>query len=391
MRLLRFLLVICLYSTDSGAAQTQPDRESLYFPFGVQLQTAITNPAPVANIRRIVREAEEAYGESAPAVVVRVLSTAVARLGRQAQNEPDSASTVFELTVRERKYIEFVDFSERIWRLGRDPLPLATEVEVKAAKTGEWQKTTELALLLKNWQDLEDENERTKAWDTTLPPTRPRPPPSAAWPTTNAAGVVFVGFATESSTPEQVQDPQEREEFRAALAAYRHDSEQRLYRAKLRNEGNSFTNAVKAQIAREYASAPHLLAQLQEVMDGYLPPEVSTPVMDKVFESMPRDVAAKTPRPVPGVKGERWIRVAAPMPRGEPGLPAIARPSKLRDAMGVRAGPDVVAPGAGGKSSAAVESAGGPEQAGGRPLWHWLGLGLGLVVVAGGWVWLRAR
>lgn len=369
------------------SAQTRPAVEMLYSPIGARLQVAITNSNPVANVAIIARQAEAQYAKSDPAVVVRVHSVAIALLNRLAPNHPDSAPTVFELTVRERMFIESIPLTDRIWRLRRDPLPLSADIEVYDSAGGDARKTIEMELLLKSWRELIDEIERTENVDDLLMPHRPLPPRSASQPRTDGDGRSVVAFITESTPPEQVQDPVEREQYGAALAAYQQAGEQKLYRSRLGTEGSSFTNAVIRQVAREYAKAPHLVAQLQEVMDGYLPPEISTNVMNKVFASMKPEMAAKTPRPVPGAKGERWIR--PPAPRPEPGLPAIAKPSKIREGISNRNNQGVVATASSGTAAGAEPTGSGAEQSGSRPIWPWAVLGL--AALAGGWFWLRAR
>ncbi|NBV21109.1 MAG: hypothetical protein EBS05_04200 [Proteobacteria bacterium] len=82
--------------------------------------------------------------------------------------------------------------------------------------------------------------------------------------------------------------------------------------------------------------------------------------MNKVFAAMKPEVAAKTPRPVPRAKGERWWRV--PAPAGEAALPAVARRSKLRDDLATQSGAVLATTG----SAPASTLTSGGEHSGGR-------------------------
>ena len=379
MQPFRNFLALCLLGASPLCAQPQPDREALYFSIEAQFQAASTSVTPTADIARIARQAETSFGETTPDLMALVYMNAATLIRNVAPKHPLTAPTYFELVARQRRFIETVSFPQRLWMTGRVSQPLDSLIELHPDHNDVTRRTTELELLLNVWRELTAENDRTKSVDDWLMPARPLAPPSASWPRTDRDGTPIIVIVTENTQPEQVQDPVEREQFRADIVAYREASKQKLARSTLRNDGSSFTNKVMAQVAQEYGKTPHLVGQLQEVMDGYLPPSDSTNIMNKVFAAMPSAVAAKTPRPVPGAKGERWIRVAAVEPKGEPALPAIARPSRIREGMGGRGGQAEVAAGSPGMVAAAEPVGGGAGQPGGRAVWLWAGLGLAAV------------
>jgi|GEM_PF-1416606 len=147
-----------------------------------------------------------------------------------------------------------------------------------------------------------------------------------------------------------------------------------------------FTNQVVERVVVEFSATPLLLAQLQEVMDGYLPPSDSTNVMNKVFAAMKPEVAAKTPRPVPGAKGERWLRPAA-APAG-PVTPAVARPNRVLEAMRKQQGGGTGSAGGAASSEPGGQPAGVlAESSSGGAVWPWAVLGVGVLA----WGWWRMR
>ena len=349
-----------------------------------QMENARTKALPVATIAQLARQAEAQFAQTAPDEVVNIYYSAVVILQMKLASDPEARSTIYELKTRQRQFLDAVPLPERLWRLRAQPLPLNMEFSTVAGPSGGSATWTELDYLLRNWRLLQDELDRTKEVDLAKAQSRPWPPEDSVRPFTNAAGVVVIPIITESTTPDFISDPVKREQFREALAQYSKYQQARTERSDLISRGREFTNAVTRLIALEYGNAPHQIAQLQEVMDGYLPPEISTNVMNKVFASMKPAVAAKTPRPVPGAKGERWVRVAAVEPRGEPALPAIARPSRIREGMNVRGSQGAGAAVSPGMVAAAEPGGGGAGQPGGRTVWPWAVLGLAAV-------WLGVR
>lgn len=280
-----------------------------------------------------------------------------------------------------------VPLSERLWRLGSQPLPLHMEFSATTGEGGKLETWTELEYLLRNWRQYRDEMKDTQPLDVAMPQGRPWPPPNSVQAFTNAAGIVVIPEVNQFTPPELINDPIVREQYRRTVADYEDRERQREGLLELAMKARSFTNSVIRQIAAEYAKVPHLVAQLQEIMDGYLPPADSTNVMNKVFAAMKPEVAAKTPRPVPGAKGERWLRPAA-APTGLV-TPAVARPNRVVDAMRKQQA-EQAAQAAGAANTASAEApAGMVAAAGGKPVWAWVGLGL--VALAGGWVWMRSR
>ena len=311
---------------------------------------------PVVEIVRIARQAEQDYARDYPEVLSMVFGSAAHAISFCYQTNRSVLPAYWEMATRQREYLDALPFIERISALNSSVIPLGTEVKLSARKDGAVTRGSELELLLTTWIELEAKNAQVD------------------WIYEDAGG-----FRQPQSSPEDSVAAVLRQEANARWKAI---VERNNYRLTLRSDGGSFTNRVIAQIAQEYGRTPQLVAQLQEVMDGYLPPVVSTNIMNKVFQSMRSPVRAKTPRPVPGAKGERWIRVASEVPKGEPALPAIARPSRIRDGMNVRG-----SQGAG--TTAAPEPVGsGTESSGARSVWPWALLGLAAV---GGWVWARAR
>jgi len=291
MPLLRYLLVLSLLALQGSSAEPNPKRDAVYYPLSTRMDAARSNANAVVEIAQIARQAEQDYGRDVPEALSLVFATAARLIGSSVH--PDQTHPAyFEMVHRQRMYLEFVPFKERFHLLYTTWLPLNSELEqLQPIPSAKPRRLTELDLLLETWRELNDELERTKSVDRAPEPLRPWPPPSALWPRTNAQGIPVLVVVTGNTQPEQVQDPVEREQFRAAIATYREASQQKSDRLQLRYKGDSFTNSVMRQIAREYGKSPHLVAQLQEVMDGYLPPETSTNVMNTVFASMKPAVA----------------------------------------------------------------------------------------------------
>jgi hypothetical protein len=302
-------------------------------------------------------------------------------------DDPATLPLLSELKSRQRQLLDMVPLPERLWRLSSQPLPLHMEFSAATGEGGKLETWTELEYQLRNWRQYRDEMRETQPLDLAMTQSRPSPPLNSVHVFTNASGVVVIPEVNQFTPPELISDPIVREQFRRTVADYEEKERRREELLELAMKARLFTNAVIRQVAAEYGKAPHLVAQLQEVMDGYLPPADSTNVMNKVFAAMKPEVAARTPRPVPGAKGERWLRPAA-APTG-PVTPAVARPNRVVDAMRQQQAAQA-AQAAGAVNTASAESpAGVVAAAGGTPVWAWLGLGL--VALAGGWVWARSR
>ena len=339
---------------------------------------------PAATIGQIARLAGEKYSQTDPGLTVNIQFSAVVMLQMKVASDAATPPLILELKTRQRQLLDMVSLAERLWRLGAQPLPLNMEFSAKTGDGGSLETWTELEYLLRNWRQYRDEMKEAQPHDVAMPQSRPWPPPGSVHTFTNAAGIVVIPEVNQFTPPELISDPIVREQYRRTLADYEARERQREGLLELAMKARLFTNAVIRQVAAEYGKSPHLVAQLQEVMDGYLPPADSTNVMNKVFAAMKSEVAAKTPRPVPGAKGERWLRPAA-APAG-PVTPAVARPNRVVDAMRQQQ----AAQAAGAANPAQAESpAGMVAAAGGKPLWAWVGLGL--VALAGGWVWVRTR
>lgn len=322
----------------------EPNAEQTFREASLQLQASCVSSGGVEAILSVAHKAGDDYGKNLPIVAARIYRDAAHAVSFFYQTNRAVLPAYLELGTGMREHSHAFSLVERLSALNVATVPLDTVVNLKVGGQDMPIRVSELELQLITWRELSVELERVVSWGLEIPGPHPQPPSDR-------------GNLAEQAT------------YRNAITRWREAVERTRYFSDLRNYGGNFTNRVVAQIAREYGKSSHRIESLQELMDGYLPPEVSTPVMNKVFEAMPSGVAAKTPRPVPGAKGERWIR--PPAPRLEPSLPAIARPSKLRESMGVRGGP----------SAGAAES--------GRPLWHWLGLAIAVAV--SGWVWLRLR
>lgn len=340
-------LMTCLGSLVATGATHQAD--AVIHEINAQLRAASTSASGVDGILKIARQAGEDYGQSMPVVAVKIFHRASLLINYVCHTNRSVLPAYWEMATRQRDYLDALPFVERLQALNSSVIPLRTEVRLGAGPKGSVTRGSELELLLQTWDELAQELAKVK----------------------NLHFEDAGGFLQPQPGPVSLEAELQRQEANARWKAV---TERNNYRQRLQADGSSFTNRVIDHIALEYGKTPHLVAQLQEVMDGYLPPEASTNIMNKVFEAMRSPVAAKTPRPVPGAKGERWIRVAAVEPRGEPPLPAIARPSRFREAMNGRGSP--------GAGAAA-------EPAGGRAVWPWALLGL--AGLAGGWVWLRTR
>ncbi len=377
MRLPRlFILLSQILVLVTEAAVPANDRTRIAEPYLQQIRASVTSSAPAEAIAKLAREAEAEVAAKAPAAMVNIYYSTVRQLQMGAARDPYATSCALEMMTRARPFLESIDLVERLWRLEDLPLPLSTSFSIPMKGQGSASEPIlELDYLLRTWRLLNDELDRTSVVTNQLPLSRPE-----------LTGPIDFDF-DDNVSPEHIADPVIREDFRRRLADYAADGEQRRYRAELQLRGSRFTTTVAGQITREYAGNPQLVFQLQETLDGYLPPETSTNVMNKVFAAMKPEIAAKTPRPVPGAKGERWIRAAAP-PAG-PIVPAVARPSKIRDAFNNRPNQGAVAAGNSGTGTVASELAVGGEGGAGSPVWPWAALGL--VVMGGGWAWLRQR
>ena len=365
---------------------SQEERSVVYRGVIREMEAARTMAFPAATIGKLARQAGEQYSQTDPGLVVNIQFSAVVMLQMKVASDPETRPLVVELKSRQRQLLDAVPLPERLWRLGSQPLPLGMEVSAKTGVGGSLETWTELEYLLRNWRQLRDELGQVQAADVALPQSRPQPPPDSVHAFTNAAGVVVIPTFDQSVPPEFISDPIVREQFRRAVSDYQEQERQREGLLELTMKASLFTNSVIRQVAAEYAKSPHLLAQLQEAMDGYLPPSDSTNVMNKVFASMKPEIAAKTPRPVPGAKGERWIR--APEPRPPPGLPAIAKPSRIRDGIAPRGSQGVMGAVSPGAAAAGAEPVGGGGGgAGGRAVWPWALAGVGVLA----WAWLKMR
>jgi len=332
---------------------------ALYYPISEQMDALRLGPDPVAKIGQLARDTEERHSIDNPDAMPFVFGAAAHLIGYSLGTNTAGFSTYNEMLFRQRRYLSFVSLKDRFRFLSDRGLPLSSEIEAVPARGKDSVKRSELEILLSTWKELSDELGRVRDWPfeqvyaNTLREFFPR----------DAAGEIAY------------QEEKARNKAAAERMNYVH---------MLRVDGARFTNQVIDRVARHYSTTPALLNGLQETMDGYLPPADSTNVMNKVFAAMKPEVAAKTPRPVPGAKGERWLRPAA-APTG-PVTPAVARPNRVVDAMRKQQAEQA----AGAANTVSAESpAGMVVAAGGTPVWAWLGLGL--VALAGGWVWLRSR
>ena len=355
-----YVSVLCLLVLPGFSAEPNPKRDAIYYPLSARMDAVRSNANAAVEIAQIAIQAEQDYARESPDGVAMVYGTAAGIIGNSPQSDSSSLATYYEMLQRQRMYVKFVPLKDRFHMLYRT-LPLNTEYgQLQVAPGAKPLRITELAFRLETWRELNGEIERVKDWKFEL---------------------VFASI----QPPRNPNDLEAQNRYQEEDAKNRAAGERNNYVSILRNKGSSFTNAVMQQIAREYGKSPHLLEQLQEVMDGYLPPADSTNVMNKVFEAMKPGVAAKTPRPVPGAKGERWIR--APEPRPEPGLPAIAKPSRIRDGIAPRGSQGVMGAVSPGAAVAGAEAAGSGGAAGGRAVWPWAVVGVGAL----GWAWLKMR
>lgn len=183
------------------------------------------------------------------------------------------------------------------------------------------------------------------------------------------------------------REPEARARYVAEVAAIN-------YWAVLRREVPVFNRNTVALLASSYQLEPVDFDELRGLVEHHLNGSKVTNAWDSIVAQLPekfkRQAAVAYAKPPVLTARASLLPPIVPPARGEPGLPAVARPSKLRDSFGVRGGSGAVAPEPSGKPVAVVESAGsGAEEAGGRPVWPWVGLGL--AAFAGGWGWLRQR
>ncbi len=168
-----------------------------------------------------------------------------------------------------------------------------------------------------------------------------------------------------------------------------------------RNEYHGFTNRGPQVLADLYLRPPLDFDELLSLTHHYMPAEIagqawqtiSNKVVASKISKAIAAVAIASPKPL-------TLLLKAPEARtnaaASPSVPAVARPSKLRERLATQGKPGMAAsvPSASGSSS--TSTTGGVESAAsegatahGTPIWTWVALGG--VALAGGWVWLRQR
>ncbi|KAF0176338.1 MAG: hypothetical protein FD161_3124 [Limisphaerales bacterium] len=265
------------------------------------------------------------------------------------------------LVEKQRSHLGALTLWDRVRLLRESTLPLDRTYSVNEKKLGQ-QSVEEIDVLMSTWHALlEEANKIGEARHQAVAANIPPP------------GIQGDIFATARYEAELARNEEAR------------SNNEKLNR--LRIEGQSLTNKIASQIVKTVSLDPARLPWLQEKLDGYLPPTISTNVVNKVFAAMKPEVAAKTPRPVPGAKGERWLRTEAPAPRPEPGLPAIAKPSRIREGISNRSSQAAAASATSGAAAGAEPASSGAEHPGGRPVWPWAVLGVGVFA----WAWWKLR
>jgi hypothetical protein len=170
---------------------------------------------------------------------------------------------------------------------------------------------------------------------------------------------------------------------------------------RFRTEFHGFTNHGPKVLANWYLRPPHDFDELLSLTHHYMPAEIAGQAWQTIsnkavasrIPSVVAAVAAASPKPLTLLLKASEAKTNAAVSSS---VPAVARPSKLRERLATQGKPGMAAsvPSASGNSSTSpasgVESAaseGAPAH--GTPIWTWVALGG--VALAGGWVWLRQR
>ncbi len=191
------------------------------------------------------------------------------------------------------------------------------------------------------------------------------------------------------SSPEGEPDPVLREKYCESIEQNRLAHQKIQTAHSINRDLPKFETRAETLAAMLYSKPPYALVELQEILDRRVSDERATNIMNAVFRAMPKAVAATLPRPIPHVGDANRVNPAA-VGASNPGLPAVARPSKIRDGFTNRPNQGAVASGNSGSSTPEPESTGsGTSPSGSRPVWPWAVLGL--VVLGGGWGWLKSR
>lgn len=194
---------------------------------------------------------------------------------------------------------------------------------------------------------------------------------------------------TPGSSPEAEPDPILREKYSESINQNRlvHEKIQRARR--ISEDLPKFEQRAESLAVMLYSKPPYALVELQEILDRRVSDERATNIMNAVFRALPKAVAATLPRPIPHVGDANRVNQTTGG-TSTPGLPAVARPSKIRDGFNQRPTQGAVAPGSSEAATTGAESpGGGAGSSGGRPVWPWALLGL--AALAGGWVWVKSR
>lgn len=336
-----------------------PERSAAYSLYNKELDDACRSQNPMSSLMKLAREAERDYAARLPSAAAMMLHTTGLAFNWIRFTNSAAHEAYYDVMARSRAYLPALSLGDQLNILTRSEIPLSTLITNRV--NGGYQGS-ELEVLLGTWRAIETERLRVRDW-----------PFEVVYASTQRDF-----FPRDAAGELAYQEEKSRNEEAAKRANFV---------AMLRNDGSRFTNRVMQQVARQYAITPALLFDLQETMDGYLPPAISTNVMNKVFAAMKPEVAAKTPRPVPGAKGDRWLRPAA-APAG-PVTPAVARPSKVLEGIRQQQAAQSAQAAGAAKPAPAESPAGMVAASGAVPAWAWAALGL--VALAGGWVWVKTK
>jgi len=195
-------------------------------------------------------------------------------------------------------------------------------------------------------------------------------------------------LTSSGSDPEFEPNPILREKY-FEMTHRNHLSNVEINKAREISEGlPRFEKRAESLAVMLYSRPPYSLVELQEILDRRVSDERATNIMNAVYRALPKAVAATLPRPIPHA-AKASVNPAA-TGTAHSGLPAIARPSKLRDRINAGGSQGVMGAVSSGAAVSGAEPGGsGGGAAGGRAVWPWVLLGL--VGAAGAWVWLRLR
>ncbi len=181
-------------------------------------------------------------------------------------------------------------------------------------------------------------------------------------------------------------DPEELKQYRQQVAAVNH------WHALHRGEP-PFSELTVGALGSWYRREPVDFDELRGLVEHHMHGSRVTNAWEAIVAELPeqfrRQAAAAYAKPYVPTAWHSLLPPVVQTPRPEAGFPAVAKPSKIRDAFNNRPGQGAGPLGNSGATTPAALSPGSGAGSSGRPGWPWVLLGLAVLV--GGWGWVRTR